>query len=92
MAKHLRITGLVQGIGYRAAFEAEALGLGLTGWVRNRRDGSVEAVVYGDAEAMDRIIQWSQRGPRGAEVEAVIVDDVDDALAPSHAFEMRPTE
>jgi acylphosphatase len=49
LAKHLIITGLVQGVGYRASFEARARALKLSGWVRNRADSSVEAIVRGDA-------------------------------------------
>jgi acylphosphatase len=56
MAKHLRIAGIVQGVGYRASFEAQARALGLSGWVRNRRDGSVEAMVSGDAQAIEKMI------------------------------------
>ncbi|HEY8606952.1 MAG TPA: acylphosphatase [Noviherbaspirillum sp.] len=71
MAKHLRITGRVQGVGYRASFEAQAKALGLSGWVRNRRDGSVEALVDGDVQALAQIVEWARRGPPAARVEAV---------------------
>ena len=92
MAKHLVITGLVQGVGYRASFEAQARALKLCGWVRNRRDGSVEAMVRGDAEALEQIIAWSRRGPSAAVVSAVTVGNADDASIPDGRFDVRPTE
>lgn len=91
MAKHLRITGIVQGVGYRAAFEREARALGLTGWVRNRLDGSVEAVVRGKEDALKLIIAWAHQGPRMARVRDVTVTDMPDADAPHHAFSVLPS-
>ena len=64
----LRIEGRVQGVGYRAALCAEAETCGIAGWVRNRRDGSVEAVVQGSPEAVERILDWARHGPPGARV------------------------
>jgi acylphosphatase len=75
MAKHLLITGLVQGVGYRASFARQAGNLGLRGWVRNLSDGSVEAEVDGDAAAIEAIITWSHQGPPAARVDNVIVED-----------------
>jgi acylphosphatase len=72
--RHLVITGLVQGIGYRYSMAAAARRFNVTGWVRNRRDGSVEAVVAGNAEAVAAIIDWARRGPAGAEVAHVAVE------------------
>jgi len=92
MAKHLRITGIVQGVGYRAGFDAQARTLGLAGWVRNRRDGSVEAMVRGDQDTLQKIVAWAQRGPRMARVDRVEVEDVDDALVNDDRFEIWPTE
>jgi acylphosphatase len=94
MAKRLRITGLVQGVGYRAAFLREAERLGLSGWVRNRLDGSVEALVAGDTAALDAITQWARRGPALAQVDAVKTEDAGDAdaaQAGSGGMQMRPT-
>ncbi|HJV53245.1 MAG TPA: acylphosphatase [Noviherbaspirillum sp.] len=92
MAKHLVITGLVQGVGYRASFEALARALRLHGWVRNRRDGSVEALVRGDAAALEKIIVWSRRGPAAAAVSEVKVSEADDGSVPNDRFDVRPTE
>jgi acylphosphatase len=90
MARRLRITGLVQGVGYRAAFLREAERLGLSGWVRNRLDGSVEALVAGDAAALDAIAAWARRGPAMARVDGMTVEDAADAQA-GGGMEMRPT-
>ena len=92
MAKQLNITGIVQGVGYRAAFHDEAAALGLSGWVCNRRDGSVEAAVRGEAQALNAIIDWARRGPAGAMVSHVSISDVADASVMQGRFEIRPTK
>jgi acylphosphatase len=63
VTRHLRVSGRVQGVGYREALRREALACGLAGWVRNRRDGTVEALLQGEAGAVERVIAWAQRGP-----------------------------
>lgn len=68
--------GLVQGVGFRVSLRAEALRLGLTGWVRNRDDGAVEALAAGPAEAVDALVEWARRGPSYARVAEVQVDEV----------------
>jgi acylphosphatase len=68
----LRITGMVQGVGYRYALQREAARLGVSGWVRNRSDGSVEAVVQGAQQAVDALAAWARRGPPAARVSDVI--------------------
>ena len=84
----LEIRGRVQGVGYRWSMVGQAHRLGIRGWVRNRRDGSVEAVVAGAPDAVDRIVSWARRGPEGAVVEVVEVFPAEGAF---DAFEQRPT-
>ena len=72
---HLSITGRVQGVGYRDSIRAQALAAGCTGWVRNRRDGSVEAVIEGTAEAVAGVLAWARRGPPAARVDHVEVSE-----------------
>ena len=70
-ARHLRIEGRVHGVGYRDWLVREASRLGLYGWVRNRRDGSVEAVVAGDAAAVQALLSLCRRGPSLARVDRI---------------------
>lgn len=72
--RHLIVTGRVQGVGYRYGMVMAAQRLGVAGWVRNRRDGSVEATIAGDAAAVAALIEWSRHGPAGAEVAHVAVE------------------
>ncbi len=72
--RRLIVTGAVQGVYYRHSMRLEAERLGVSGWVRNRRDGSVEALIEGGAEAVAAIIAWARRGPPGARVEHVAVE------------------
>ena len=69
------VRGRVQGVGYRAWVEREAQARRLSGWVRNRRDGSVEALFSGDAMAIDAMIEACRSGPRMAAVEDVTASD-----------------
>jgi acylphosphatase len=89
MARQLRISGRVQGVGFRYSMAEEAERLGVTGWVRNRGDGTVESVVDGDPDALEAIIAWARLGPRGAQVTGVQVTEVAESF---QRFEMRPTE
>jgi acylphosphatase len=70
-AVHLRIAGRVQGVGYRAWLEHKARGANLRGWVRNRLDGSVEALLIGDAPVIEAVATACERGPRAASVTVV---------------------
>jgi acylphosphatase len=71
--RHVLIRGRVQGVGFRAWVEDTAITLGLRGWVRNRRDGSVEAVLAGDLERVLTMIEASRRGPPSARVDRLDV-------------------
>jgi len=73
--RHVVIRGRVQGVGYRAFVERRAYEHDLEGWVRNRRDGSVEAVFAGSPEAVEVVIEACRRGPRHAQVDAVDVEE-----------------
>jgi acylphosphatase len=78
--RHVVIRGRVQGVGYRAFVQDEALRLELEGWVRNRRDGSVEAVFSGPEQAVAAVLDACHRGPPGARVEAVEAEEGGNAL------------
>lgn len=82
-----RIHGRVQGVWFRESMRREAERLGVTGWVRNLPDGSVEAVVQGDAAAVEVLIAWSRGGPPFAHVEHI---EIDTAQGVFTAFEKRP--
>ena len=73
--RHATVHGLVQGVGYRAACRREARRLGLGGWVRNRADGTVEAVVEGEPAAVALLVRWLHHGPPGARVTGVTVTE-----------------
>jgi len=89
LTKHLLITGRVQGVGFRFYMQRKARELGLTGWVRNCRDGSVEAVIQGTSEAVETMIAWARRGPPSAVVAEVRVSE---ASGDFTTFEARLTE
>jgi|SRR5271165_3047910 len=88
-AVRVSIEGRVHGVGYRAWTERTALALGLRGWVRNRRDGSVEAVFAGSTACIDEMVRLCHQGPRSAAVQSVtVVEEVhDDAVG----FAVLPT-
>jgi acylphosphatase len=88
-ARHIVVTGQVQGMGYRWSMVARANEIGVSGWVRNRRDGSVEACLCGEGEAVARLIAWARRGPAGASVEHVHVELAQ--VQDFSGFEQRPT-
>lgn len=74
IARRLAISGHVQGVGFRYALADEARARNLSGWVRNRRDGSVEALVAGADADVEAVIAWAHRGPPAARVTAVAVE------------------
>jgi acylphosphatase len=86
----LRITGRVQGVGYRLWATRTAASLGLRGWVRNRPDGSVEALATGAPEAVAALVEACRQGPYGARVTAVTVTEAEDDG--SLGFSALPTE
>jgi acylphosphatase len=69
---HLQILGRVQGVWFRESMRREAERLGVSGWVRNRPDGSVEAVAQGAPEAVDALVEWARIGPPQARVERIV--------------------
>ncbi|MDH2915602.1 MAG: acylphosphatase [Gallionella sp.] len=71
---HLVMHGRVQGVWYRDSMRREAEALGVSGWVHNRSDGTVEAMVQGDGDAVDALVRWAHRGPQLAQVERVAVE------------------
>lgn len=85
---HLKIHGLVQGVSYRWNMVQAARQRGVAGWVRNRHDGSVEAMVAGPQAALDDLVAWARRGPAGARVDQVDVEPGEGAF---DGFEQRPS-
>lgn len=88
-ARRLLVSGLVQGVGYRDWARREAARLGLSGWVRNLRDGRVEALASGEAAQVDGFVERCRRGPPLARVDNVAVEEADEQFPPG--FEVRPT-
>jgi acylphosphatase len=86
---HLRISGRVQGVYFRRYMQDEAQRLGVSGWVRNRTDGTVEAVAHGEKEAVERLVEWARKGPPSARVTDV---QVSAGSGEYSGFEMRRTE
>jgi len=93
--RHVLIRGRVQGVGYRAWTELAALERKLAGWVRNRRDGAVEAVFAGDSVAIEAMLSACQRGPPAARVddlqEQVGHASLLDLCRPGERFSVLPT-
>lgn len=86
----LHISGRVQGVGFRYAMREEAARRGVRGWVRNRGDGSVEALLQGEAADVEALIEWARSGPAGARVREVRSEAADGEPAAT-GFEQRPT-
>lgn len=90
-AIRLRIHGRVQGVGYRAAMVREAKRLGVGGWVRNRLDGSVEALAAGPQSAVEALVDWAHRGPPAASVARVEIVERQAQAPFLDGFEQLPT-
>ena len=90
LALELRITGRVQGVGFRYALRDEANRLAVTGWVRNRSDGSVQALVQGAPHAVDALVAWARHGPPGSRVTDVLAVAAENAQTQAR-FEIRPS-
>jgi len=86
---HVRIEGRVQGVGYRAFVEMRAAELGLTGWVRNRRDGSVEAVLQGSPDAVEAVLDACRAGPPASRVARL--DIIGEGVGAFDGFDVLPT-
>ena len=92
ISRHLRILGRVQGVGFRYALQDEAERRGVTGWARNRADGSVETVLQGNPEAVEEVLAWARQGPRAARVtELEVAPAKGDFDQPYARFELLPT-
>ena len=92
VTRRLRISGRVQGVGYREGLRNEADKLGVCGWVRNRLDGSVEALLQGAPEKVDALIAWARRGPPAALVLRVEIEAPEKDTGQSYSgFERRLT-
>ena len=90
ISRRLRIHGHVQGVFYRESMRQRAEKLNVTGWVRNRTDGSVEAVVQGESIAVETLTDWARHGPPAARVDRVEVEAADDE--PRYPiFDKKPT-
>lgn len=85
----MRIFGRVQGVGFRAWTVRRAQECGLDGWVRNHRDGSVEAVIAGPREQVARMLEGLRCGPPAARVERLVIEDSEEEVPPG--FDSRPT-
>jgi acylphosphatase len=81
----LRISGRVQGVGFRAFVADEAESRELSGWVRNRGDGSVEASIAGEDEIVDEMVEICRRGPYGAHVENVAIEPASESDLTGHS-------
>jgi len=88
VTRHAIVRGRVQGVGFREYLRREAERQGVTGWVRNRRDGTVEAMVHGSPNDVAQVLDWMRRGPPGARVTDV---QVNEAAGEFEAFEHLPT-
>jgi len=87
--KRLRIHGQVQGVGFRYSMASRANAIGVDGWVRNRRDGTVEAMISGADADVERLIEWARQGPPGAKVTIL---EISEDSGDFEGFDLLPTE
>ena len=88
ITRHLHVIGRVQGVFFRESMRREAIQRGVSGWVRNRPDGTVEAVLQGETSQVEALITWARRGPSAAQVLNI---EVSEAQGTFEGFENRPT-
>lgn len=88
-SRRITVYGRVQGVSYRVSAQAEAVRLGLRGWVRNRHDGSVEALVVGPRSRVEAFVEWARNGPPGARVDYLEVASAE--FERLESFSVRPT-
>jgi acylphosphatase len=88
VGRHILVRGFVQGVGFRWSMTEVARRLGVCGWVRNRRDGTVEAVISGPNDVVAAMIHWAGQGPAGSRVEQVVVEEAPNCY---EEFEQKPT-
>ncbi len=86
--KHVIVHGRVQGVNYRESLRMQAQRLNVTGWVRNRADGTVEAMLHGRPDDVSRILDWCRHGPPSAHVTSLQVNEASGAF---EGFERRPS-
>jgi acylphosphatase len=92
VTRQIRVMGRVQGVGYRDALRREAHRHGVAGWVRNRADGSVQALLQGQLAALDEVVDWARRGPPGSQVAALRTEPLVAELDRDYqGFEIWPT-
>ena len=92
VTRQIRVRGRVQGVGYRDSLRVEARKQGVSGWVRNRLDGSVEAILQGAPQAVEAVLAWARRGPPAARVDDIESKPPEPQFEQIYeGFERRPT-
>ena len=89
ITRRLSISGRVQGVYFRESMRLRAKELKVSGWVRNRADGTVEAMVQGEADAVERMIEWARRGPASAQGRKVEIEEREETVC-YESFEKKP--
>ena len=85
---HVIVNGLVQGVAFREYTRRQAVSMGLSGWVKNRSDGSVEAMVHGPADRVETMLQWLQHGSPRARVDSLQLEESNETASTS-TFDIR---